>query len=130
MKLSFRNVSVVSSAICFVLAFFWIVVPQFLLWIFQVESLEPALFVARRGGALFMGIAILLFLAREAESSKARRAIALGFATSCIILALLGIYELAARHAGIGILLAVTVESTLAVAFLCVRNEDRPIVPR
>ncbi len=99
-------------------------VPQFILWVWQIDSPEPALIVARRGAALFLGIGALLFLARNAETSAARRAIATGLAISCSTLAALGIFEFATKHAGFGIWVAITVEIALAAAFLSVRHED------
>ena len=124
MILSFRVVSITASGICFALACLWMLVPQFILWVWQIDSPEPALIVARRGAALFLGIGALLFLARNAETSAARRAIATGLAISCSTLAALGIFEFATKHAGIGIWLAITVEIALAAAFLSVRHED------
>jgi hypothetical protein len=103
----------------------WLVFPQFLLWIWRVDSPEPALLVARRGGALFLGVGAMLFLARDAESSSARRAIATGLSISCATLAALGLYEFAAGYAGVGIFLAIVVELALATAFFSVRT-DRP----
>ena len=103
-------------------------VPEFILWVWQIDSPEPALIVARRGAALFLGIGALLFLARNAETSPARRAIATGLAISCSTLAGLGIFEFATEHAGVGIWLAITVELALAIAFLSVRHQDG--VPR
>ena len=126
MNLSFRAVALAASGICLALALFWLVFPQILLWIWQVDSPEPALLVARRGGALFLGVGAMLFLARDAESSSVRRAIATGLSISCATLAALGLYEFAAGHAGVGIFLAIVVELALATAFFSVRHTDRP----
>jgi len=60
-------------------------------------------------------------LARDAGPSPARSAIAGGLALGCATLAALGVYELAAGHAGSGIALAFTVEVALAIAFARVR---------
>ncbi|MGA2636283.1 hypothetical protein [Methylocella sp.] len=126
MNLSFCIVAFAASGVCLTLALLWLVFPQFLLWIWRVDSPEPALLVARRGGALFLGVGAMLFLARDAESSPARRAIATGLSISCATLAALGLYEFAAGHAGVGIFLAIVVELALATAFFSVRHTDRP----
>ncbi len=122
MKLSFRGVAIAGSDICLALAALWLGAPQFLLWIWQVNSPDSTLLVARRGAALFLGLAVMLWLARNAESSPTRDAIATGFSISCAALAALGAYEFMAGHAGAGIWAAVTVESALALAFAVVRQ--------
>ena len=85
----------------------------------------PALLVARRGGALFLGLGVMLWLARDAQSSPAREAMAVGFAASCAVLAALGICEFAAGHAGVGIWLAIAVEVPLAAGFFIVRRDAK-----
>jgi len=122
MTLSFRAVAITASTICFALALIWILFPQLLLWIWQIDGPEPALLVARRGGALFLGLGAMLLLARDAGPSPARSAIASGLALGCATLAALGAYELAAGHAGLGIVLAIIVEIALALAFARVRH--------
>ena len=122
MALSFRIVAIIASAICFALALIWMLFPQLLLWIWQIDGPEPALLVARRGGALFLGLGTMLLLARDAGPSPARSAIASGLALGCAALAALGVYELVAGHAGLGIVLAIIVEIALALAFARVRH--------
>ncbi len=63
----------------------------------------------------------MLYLARNAEPSSARMALASGFALACLALAFSGVYELWARHAGIGILGASLVEAALALGFMTTR---------
>jgi hypothetical protein len=125
MKLSFREAAIAGSSICFALAAIWIGAPQFILWIWQIDGSQPALLMARRGGALFAGLAIMMLLARDAERSPARSAVAVGFSVSCAALAALGVYEFASGHAGVGMLAAAAVESVLALAFASVRYSDR-----
>jgi len=125
MSLSFRIVALAASGICLALALLWMLFPQFILWLWRIDSPEPAVLLARRSAALFLGVGAMLFLARNAESSPTRHAIAVGFSITCIMLAALGVYEFAAAHAGVGIWLAVVVELALAIVFLSVRHEDR-----
>ncbi len=61
----------IRRGICLALAFIWLRVPQFLLWIWRIDGPGPALLVARRGGALFLGVGAMLFLARDAETPPA-----------------------------------------------------------
>ncbi len=76
--------------------------------------------VGRRAAALYAGIAVMFFSARNAEHSATRTALITGTITSCSILALLGVYEFATGHATSGILTAVFIEVTLVLAFLYV----------
>jgi hypothetical protein len=126
MKLSFREAAIAGSSICFALAAIWMGAPQFILWSWQIDGSQPALLMARRGGALFAGLAVMLLLTRDAERSPTRSAIAVGFSVSCAALAALGVYEFAAGHAGVGVLAAAVVESVLALAFAVFRYSDHP----
>jgi hypothetical protein len=94
------------------------------LW--QINGSDSTLLMACRGAALFLGLAVMLWLVRNAESSPTRRAIAVGFSVSCAALAGLGISDFVAGHAGLGILAAVTVEIMLTLTFALVRHADRP----
>ena len=127
MTLSFRQAAIAGSGLCFALAAAWMGAPQFILWVWQINGSDSTLLVARRGAALFLGLAVMLWLTRKAESSPTRDAIAVGFSVSCAALAALGIYDFVAGYAGIGILAAVTIESMLALSFALVRHADRPI---
>jgi len=126
-KLSFRQAAIAGSSICFALAALWMGAPQFILWIWQVNGSDSTLMIARRGAALFLGLAVILWLTRNAETSPARYAIAVGFSASCATLAALGTYEYVAAHAGSGLLIAIAVESLLAWTFAVVRHTDRRI---
>jgi len=114
---SFRAVAIVASGICLLLAAAWLLAPQLILRLWEIGDPEPALVVARRGGALFLGLAAMLFLARDAENSPARRAISVGLCVACATLAALGLGEWGAGHAGIGIGPAIVAEILLAVSF-------------
>lgn len=76
--------------------------------------------MVRRIAAFEIGIAVMFFMARNAEHSTARTALIYGMITSCMILALLGVYEFDTRHASSGILTAVLIEVALVLAFLYV----------
>jgi hypothetical protein len=126
MTLSFRRAAIAGSSICLALAALWMDAPQFILWVWQINGTDSTLLMARRGAALFLGLAVMLWLARNAQSSLTRYALALGFLVSCAALAALGISDFVAGRAGLGILAAVTVEAVLALTFALVRHADRP----
>lgn len=96
----------------------WLFAPQLLLSIWGIAYSHPVGFISRRGGALFLCIGIMLFLARNAEPSPSRNAITIGFNVGCLTLASLGIYELVKKRAHLGILSAIIVEVILAIAFI------------
>jgi hypothetical protein len=82
MKPSYRHAAIAGSGICFALAALWMGAPQFILWLWQINGSESTLLTARRGAALFLGLAITLWLTRNVESSPGRHAIAAGFSIS------------------------------------------------
>jgi hypothetical protein len=61
---------------------------------------------------------VMFFSARNAEPSPARLALIKGAAVGCLMLAILGVFELATGHAKVGILVAVFIEVALTLAFL------------
>jgi len=118
MHLSFQNLATITAFICFTLTIVWLLAPQRMLSIWGVNYSYPVGLVSRRGGALFLGIGVMFFLARNAELSPSRTALSTGFIVGCLALASLGIVEFATKRARIGILLAVLVEVILVAAFL------------
>ena len=122
--MNFRNLATLSALVCFALTLTWALAPELLLAIWGIEFSYPVGLVGRRGAALFAGIGVMFFMARNAEPSTARSALVSGFIVGCVALAALGIFELASGHAGPGILSAVLVEIALAAAFLYVARKE------
>lgn len=120
--ISFCHLAQGAAGICCALAVIWICTPQFLLTLWSVPTSDAAALVCRRSGALFAGIACMLFQLRHARPSPVRAAVANAVAVACSMLALLGGADFALGHAGPGILLAVAVEVTLAAAFMLTKN--------
>lgn len=116
--MNFRNLAIISSLICFTLVAIWMLVPGILLVAWGVEYSYSVGLLGRRSAALFAGIGIMFFLARNAEPSSARSALVIGLAVGSASLAALGGFELATGHAGVGILSAVIVEIALALSCL------------
>jgi hypothetical protein len=71
--ISFRRAAIVACGICLLLGVVWLLAPQLILWLWQIGAPQPAVVMARRGGALFVGLAAMLFLARNAENSSLHR---------------------------------------------------------
>lgn len=115
MKLSFRSLAILAAFISFGLAIAWLWMPGIFLSSWGVSFSYPVGLVGRRGGALFAGLGVMFFIARNAEPSVARAALVMGFMTACFGLAVLGVFELATGHAGLGILPSILVETALIV---------------
>lgn len=120
MKLDFRILALCTAFLFFSLAAILLFSPDAMLASWGVGFSTEVGLVARRGAALSAGIAVMFFMARNAEHSTARTALIRGIITSCLILVFLGVYEFSAGHANSSILSAVLIEVVLVLAFLYV----------
>jgi hypothetical protein len=118
MHLSFHFLALFTAALFLLLAITWMFAPTRLLAAWGVTFSETAGMVGRRAGALYMGIALMFFLARNAAPSTTRDALVYGLISTCMILALLGMDEFAKGRANKGILTAVLIEVALCLLFL------------
>jgi hypothetical protein len=118
--LSFYRLSVFSSVLFAVLSIILLFAPVIMLSAWGVELTDSSGLVSRRIAALYAGIAVMYFFARNAAHSATRSALIVGTITACLILALLGVYEFIAGHASDGILISVLIEIVLVLAFLYV----------
>lgn len=118
MQISYQSLATVTAVICFSLAGIWLLVPKRLLSVWGIPFSQPVGVVSRRGGALFLGIGVMFFMTRHIPLSPERTALSVGFTVACFTLASLGMLEFLTKQARVGILLAVVVELSLAIAFL------------
>lgn len=116
MKLKFRTLAVLFAFMFISLAVVWMFASNIALATWGVEFSYPVGLVGRRCAALFAGIGVMLFSARNAEPSPARSALVNGLVVACLMLATLGVFELVTGHAGPGILPSVVVEVALALS--------------
>ena len=116
--MTFRHLALLSSVLLLALSATWMFTPELMLTQWGVQYSDGAGLVSRRTAAFYAGIALMLLLARNAEASKARAALATGISLTCLILATLGIFEWQSGSATAQILVAVVLEAFLAVAFL------------
>jgi lysylphosphatidylglycerol synthetase-like protein (DUF2156 family) len=117
MILKFKQVAIITALVFLSLAVILVSAPDLILASWGVEFSASVGVVARRGAALYIGIAVMFFLARNSEHSTARTALIYGMITSCLILAALGAYEVATGNAASGILPAIFIEIALVIAF-------------
>lgn len=122
--MNFKNIAIFYASICFALALIWTFSPQVLLALWGVEYNNAADLVGRRSAALFAGTSVMLFGTRNAAPSVARSAIVYGFATGCLALAALGLFEFFMGHAGLGIMPVTVVEFIMAGVFWWVNRAE------
>ena len=115
---SFKNISIFTALIACSLFAAFLFYPVLPFSLFGIEQSSSALFVSRRMAMLFLGFAILLWVARNAKHSESRQAICLSISVSMCALSGLGVFEFQQGQAGSGILLAVMIELTIAILYL------------
>src|SRR5450830_420988 len=130
MKLSFRSLAIVIALLFLVLAFTWMFAPQSLLAGWGIALTPSTSVVGRRAAALYAGVAVMFWSARNAEPSPTRSALMKGLGVACLMLASLGVFELAAGHASPGILGAAIIEVMLTLALLHVGRKSSKIQSR
>ncbi len=123
--MSFKTLAVITAIVSFALGVAYLVFGALVVGRWQIEPTVGVLLVGRRIGSLYLGLAVMYFLARSAPVSVARTALSAGTAVALSLLALFGIYELAAGHAGPGILASVAIESLIALGYIRILFTER-----
>lgn len=114
----FRIMALVTTVAGGLLGLRWLFAGRAILAQWGVEATDGALLVARRIGALYLGLAVLFLLGQSAAPSELRSAVCLGMAVAIALLACLGLFELRAGRADAGIYASVVVETVLAAGFV------------
>jgi hypothetical protein len=115
--MKFKTVASATAIVVFVLGLGYFFFGAFIVGRWDVQPTTGVLLLARRIGCLYLGLAIVYFLARSAPVSTARTALSAGSLTALSLLALSGVYELSVGHAGKGILVSAAVEFLLALGY-------------
>ncbi|MEO9946543.1 MAG: hypothetical protein ABJH28_14550 [Paraglaciecola sp.] len=115
--IKFKVTSTITAVIAFTLCLVLILIPEVLFMLFHIDENSSAIFMARRAAMLFLGISVFSWFGRNAKHSESRQAICLSLSISMFALAFLGSAEYLRGYAGIGILLAVITEATLAFMY-------------
>ena len=121
----FRTIAVITAIGCFALGLGYLFAGALMVGRWQIQSTDSVLLLCRRIGAFYLGLSVMFFLARSAPVSVARTALSAGTAVAFSLLALLGVYELTAGHAGPGILVSVVIESIFALAYIRILFTER-----
>lgn len=123
--MSFRTLSVITAIVTLAVGVTYIFVGALVIGRWQIQPTESVLLLGRRMGALYLGLSVIVFLARSAPVSAARTAVCTGAVVVCSLLAILGVYEFSAGRAGAGILASVLVEALLALGYLWIVIADQ-----
>jgi hypothetical protein len=108
----------VTAIVVFVLGLGYFFFGSVIVGRWQVQPTVSVLLLARRIGCLYLGLAVIFFLARSAPVSAARTALSAGTAVALLLLVLSGVYELAMGHVGQGILISAALEFLLAIGYI------------
>ena len=123
--MSFRTIAVITAICALALGLGYLFVGALVVGRWQIQPTDSVLLLCRRIGGFYLGLSVMSFLARSAPMSVTRTALSAGAAVLLSLLALLGVYELTAGHAGPGILVSVVIESLLALGYIRILFTER-----
>jgi len=113
--MSFATMTLITALATLGLGLGFLIAPAAMLKPWGLPIPTAAAVMSRRIGAVYLGLAVMLYLAR---SGDAQTAIALGVAVATGLLSLTGLNELRLGNVSKGILVAVVVETLLTAGFL------------
>ena len=116
--MKFSRLAVLASVLFFILAKVWMFFPEQLLTLWGIENTPGTDVLGRRSAAFFAGTGVMCVLARNAEPTPTRYALAAGISTISFMLAVSGMFEWCEGHVNGQILFAVSIELLLGTAFL------------
>ena len=114
--LAFPHIARLGAFISLLLFVTFAFIPVLPFTMIGVAMTPEGLLMARRMSALFLGISLILFLARNAENSPLRRSVCAGFSASMAALALFGLWDFVQGGVGYGVWIAISVETFFAAA--------------
>ena len=122
--MSYKMVSIAASALYVALFACLLIAPNLIYWLFGISGDATADLLAKRAAMLFLGLAVLAFLGRNAPPSHLRQAVSAGMAAALAGLMLTGMYEFFVGTAGGGIWVAIGGEAVFLVLYLRVMLTD------
>lgn len=118
--MAFQILALVMTAACIVLSARFLFFGRGLLTEWGLESTTGALILFRRMGLMYLGLALVFFIARTAGPSDIRSAVCLVLGGTAFLLAGQGLCEFLARRVSAGIFRSVIAEAVLGAAFVWV----------
>jgi hypothetical protein len=123
--MGFKSLAIITAILGFLLGAAYILAGGIIVGRWQIEPTVGVLLLAKRVGALYLGLSVMFFLARSEPLSRTRTALSSGAAVALSLLALSGVYELFLHHAGPGILASILLESLLALGYIRLLFSER-----
>lgn len=120
-----KRLFIIAAALNLVLGSMWLLFPELMLRRWDVAADQGAMYMGRRYGMLFLGLAILLWVARAAGPSPARTGILAGGMFMTLGLAIMGIIGAVTGTVGPMIWISIGLEVLLCAAFLYYLVADR-----
>ena len=116
--MTYRTAASLVAVVCAVLALLFILAPHLYAPTYGVEADTGAVFITRRAGPGFLGLALILWVSRDAPASKLRGGVAMGAALCFAGVAATGVFDWARGVASASILIAAVSEVLLAVVLI------------
>jgi len=123
--ITFKILNSISATVCIILSIVAMFSPDLILILFQMDSCETAYIIGRRASILFLGMATLLWLDRNSNHYSSIQAVCAGMLILWVGLAILGSIELLRGNVGIGIVLAIIIESLLGISYFKLWHDNR-----
>jgi cell division protein FtsW (lipid II flippase) len=115
--MTFTIVATIATVASTLLGIGFLLAPSFMLDQWGLTHESPTVFLSRRIGSIYLGLAVLFVVGRDAPPSRLRDAVCIGLAIALVFLALTGIIERAAKRVSAGIAVSIVVELFLAASF-------------
>ena len=123
--MSFKTIAIITAVVGCALGCAYLFLGNLVVARWQIEPTDSVLVLSRRIGALYLGLAVMYFIARSAPVSLARTALSAGTAVALSALALLGVYEFSSGRVGPGIFVSAGIELLIAIAYIRVLVSER-----
>ena len=113
----FSSISVLTALICAVLFALLLLSPASYISTYGVGADAGSMFMVRRASPIFLGFAVMLWLARDIGPSPIRNALCCGIAAAFAGIAFTGVFECMRSVASAAILIVAASELLIAVLF-------------
>lgn len=123
--MSYKAVSLAASVLYLTLFACLLLSPGLIYWLFGIPGHSSADLLAKRAAMLFLGLAVLSFVGRDAPPSNLRRTVVIALSTTLVGLIGVGVYEFMTGTAGAGIWCAIAGETVFLGLYLNVLFRGR-----
>lgn len=118
----FRNVALILAVVFMLLFIVFVVLPGNYLAVYGVPANAASEFTARRAAPVFLGLAVMIYLIRDAGPGPVRDAVCTGLAIVFAGIAFMGLFEYGRGYASFNIVVAACAEMTAAAVLLLARR--------